>query len=136
MAPLSARPAYTSEQLSQYLSIVFSPSHPFHDLTKLREAIASSPIEALSVLQRNHLSKIPWGDIGLHYSKTKILSLDTQDVFQKIVVRRHGGYCMEVNTFYAALLRGLGIKLYTTAGRVSNTIDGVGVKDPEGFNGW
>src|SRR6201995_1876245 len=123
MTPLSARPAYTSNQLSQYLSVVFNQSHPFHDLSRLNDAIATSPIEALSVLQTNHLSKIPWGDIGLHYSETKKLSLDADDLFQKIVVRQLGGYCMEVNAFYAAVLRGLGIKLYTTAGRISKTID-------------
>jgi arylamine N-acetyltransferase len=136
MTPLSARPAYSSDQLSQYLSVVFSQSHPFHDLSKLKDAIVASPIEALSVLQTNHLSRIPWGDIGLHYSETKKLSLDADDLFRKIVVRQLGGYCMEVNAFYANVLRGLGVKLYTTAGRISNTIDGAGVKDPEGFNGW
>ncbi len=132
---LSQRPVYTDHQLSKYLSLLFSESHPLYNLTTLKENLAIEPIATLTTLQRYHLGKIPWGDVGLHYSTTKFLSLDSQDIFEKIVVQKLGGYCMEVNTFYSVVLRSLGVKLYVTGGRISNSIDASGKRDPEGFAG-
>jgi hypothetical protein len=106
-SPLSQRPIYTDAQLSTYLSLLFHPSHPFHELTVFKEKLSIDPIPTLTVLQRYHLGTIPWGDVGLHYSTPKFLSLDVQDIFEKIVVQTLGGYCMEVNTFYATILLSL-----------------------------
>ena len=36
------------------------------------------------------------------------LSLDPQDLYQKIVMRRRGGYCFELNALFGWLLRELG----------------------------
>jgi hypothetical protein len=136
MSNLSQRPTYTPEQLSEYLSVLFHESHPLHSLSSFQKSLEAAPLETLSILQRYHLSKIPWGDVALHYSKDKCISLDAGDIFEKLITRRHGGYCMEVNTFYSTVLRSLGIKLYTTGARISNNIDHSREKDPEGFNGW
>jgi arylamine N-acetyltransferase len=133
---LSHRPTYTDDQLSTYLSFVFHSSHPLHDLKTFREKLAADPLATLATLQKHHLGKIPWGDVGLHYSTTKLLSLEAQALFDKIVVDKLGGYCMEVNSFYAIVLRSLGVKLYTTGGRMSNEIDAPGKRDPLGFAGW
>ena len=64
------------------------------------------------------------------------MSLDAEQVFEKIVTKRLGGYCMEVNNFYSTVLRSLGVKLYLTGGRISNAVDAPGRRDPEGFAGW
>jgi arylamine N-acetyltransferase len=131
-----SRPSYTDEQLSTYLSLLFERSHTLHSLSTFKEKLAEDPIATLTTLQKYQLGTIPWGDVGLHYSTSKCLSLDAQAVFEKIVVRKLGGYCMEVNTFYSTVLRSLGIKLYMTAGRISNAIDDPGNEDSEGFSGW
>jgi hypothetical protein len=134
--PLSHRPTYTDDQLSQYLSLLFSRSHPFRNLPTLKEKLKADPLATLTTLQRYHLGTVPWGDVSLHYSTDKTISLDVEDLFHKIVVKRHGGYCMEVNTLYATVLRTLGVKLYTTGARISNTISSSGENDPAGFGGW
>jgi hypothetical protein len=132
---LSQRPIYTADQLSKYLALLFHPKHPFYSLSTFKESLAVDPLATLSTLQRHHLGTIPWGDLSLHYSVAKSICLNAEDVFEKIVVKKHGGYCMEINTFYSTVLRSLGIKLYTTAGRISNVIDKRS-NDPEGFAGW
>src|ERR1700761_7741871 len=132
----SQRPTYSNDQLPQYLSILFPSSHPFHNLSAIKEELQKDPIPTLTTLQTFHLGIIPWGDVALHYSTSKTLSLEAEDVFDKIVVRRLGGYCMEMNTFYATVLRSLGVKLYVTGGRISNAIDAPGKRDPEEFAGW
>ena len=136
VSPLSQRPTYTDEQLSTYLSLLFHPSHPFHILKTFKEKLETDTLATLATLQTHHLGTISWGDVALHYSTSKFLSLDAQDVFNKLVVQRVCGYCMEVNTFYATALRSFGIKLYVTGGRISNEIEAPGKRDPEGFAGW
>jgi arylamine N-acetyltransferase len=132
----SQSPTYTDSQLTQYLSMLFPESHSFSSLAAVKEKLQTDPIPTLTTLQTHHLGTIPWGDVGLHYSTTKTVSLDAEDVFEKIVLKKLGGYCMEVNTFYAIVLRSLGLKLYVTGGRISNAIDAPGKRDPEGFAGW
>ena len=39
-------------------------------------------------------------------------SLATEDLFNKIVVRRRGGYCFELNSLFCALLKSLGFDAY------------------------
>jgi arylamine N-acetyltransferase len=105
-------------------------------LKTFKEKLETDPLATLAALQTHHLGTIPWGDVGLHYSTSKLLTLDAQDVFDKLVVKKLGGYCMEVNTFYATALRSFGVKLYVTGGRISNDIDAPGKRDPQGFAGW
>ena len=63
-------------------------------------------VENLTALQRAHLERVP-------YNNFEILSgvvpgLDEGRLFDKIVRRRQGGYCFELNGLYAELLRKLG----------------------------
>jgi arylamine N-acetyltransferase len=133
---LSHRPTYTDDQLSTYLALLYNPSHPLHTLAVFKERLINDPIATLTSLQTHHLATIPWGDVSLHYSASRWLSLDAEAIYDKIVVKKLGGYCMEVNTFYSIVLRSFGLKLYLTGGRISNAIDAPGKRDPEGFAGW
>ena len=135
-SPLSQRPLYTDNQLSAYLALLFPPSHRYQTPAGIKEGLANDPIATLTTLQTHHLGTIPWGDVVLHYSTSKCVSLDAEQVFEKIVTKRLGGYCMEVNNFYSTVLRSLGVKLYLTGGRISNAVDAPGRRDPEGFAGW
>jgi len=134
-SPLNTRPIYTEGQLSEYLTFIYGPSHQYSNPETLRNAIKADPIDALSSLGMHHLIKVPWGNVALQYSPTKKLSLDSEALFQKIVVRKLGGYCMEMNTFYSAVLRSLGVQLYNTGGRISNAVAAMD-QDPNGFAGW
>jgi arylamine N-acetyltransferase len=134
MAGLKSRPTYTDDQLSIYFAQVFPSWHSFHSISTFKNALTDDPIAALSALQLYHLAAIPWGDVALHYSKERKLFLEEDALFEKLVIRKLGGYCMENNTFFAAILRSLGIQVYVTGGRISNIVDKNG-NDPEGFGG-
>ena len=129
---LSQRPVYTHHQLAKYVSHIFPPSY---DLPALQADAKADPLAVLAKLQLRHLSKVPWGNIAMHYSPHKTLSLDTETLFTKIVERGLGGYCMENNMLFATVLRSLGYQLYITGGRVSNAVGNNG-KHPDGFGGW
>lgn len=113
---------YTTEQLSKYFTHIGFGSH---DAT--RESSANVPLRFLTALQRHHMARVPFESLSLHYSRSRLLSLDTEDLFTKIVDRGRGGYCMEVNAFFACVLRSLGFELFSVGGRV---------KGPDGYKGW
>jgi arylamine N-acetyltransferase len=114
---------YSEEQLDQYFNHINFPrqNHPHGRL------------ELLTELQQRHLGTVPFESLSLHYSTTRLLSLDLDDLFHKIVARGMGGYCMEVNAFFGNVLRSLGFELISTAARVSNAT--AGILDG-GFMGW
>ena len=134
MSSLSQRPTYTSSQLSKWLDMI-NQSHTSMSLEDLQAEIRQDALEALRKIQLWQLAAVPFGNLGLHYSSHHTVSLDIESVFVKIVERRLGGYCMENNAFFATVLRSLGYELYTTGGRVSNTLDQEH-QNPEGYSGW
>ncbi|KUI53100.1 Arylamine N-acetyltransferase 1 [Cytospora mali] len=101
---------YTEDQLKLYFQHINYPktTHPIDQL------------EFLKGLQRHHLCRVPFDSVALHYSPHRLLSLDPEDLFQKIVVKSRGGYCMEVNTFFAMVLRSLGFAVYSAGARVKH----------------
>ncbi|GAA3404052.1 arylamine N-acetyltransferase [Paenibacillus hodogayensis] len=62
--------------------------------------------EALAGLQHSHLHAVPYENFDI--LRGRPLSLDIPDVYDKIVVRRRGGYCFELNALFGWLLRELG----------------------------
>lgn len=73
----------------------------------------------LRELHRAHLYAVPFEnlDIGLGHP----IILDEQVVFAKIVERRRGGFCYELNGLFAGLLRALGFQVTMLAAGVYNT---------------
>ena len=63
----------------------------------------------LADLQEQHLYTVPYENLDILARKP--LSLDPQDLYQKIVVSRRGGYCFELNALFGWLLRELGYKV-------------------------
>jgi arylamine N-acetyltransferase len=60
----------------------------------------------LAALQECHVYAVPYENLDiLHHIP---LSLDIQDLIEKIVLRRRGGYCFELNSLFGWLLRELG----------------------------
>ncbi|KAK3303734.1 uncharacterized protein B0T15DRAFT_541080 [Chaetomium strumarium] len=90
--------------------------------------LAQEPsLSLLTKLQTRHMVRVPFESLSLHYSRHRLLSLDPEDLFKKIVENGRGGYCMEVNAFFATVLRSLGFRLYSAGARV---------KGPSGYKGW
>ncbi|OCT16900.1 acetyltransferase [Paenibacillus pectinilyticus] len=62
--------------------------------------------KTLADLQECHLHTVPYENLDI---LNRIpLSLDPQDIYRKIVERRRGGYCFELNALFGWLLRELG----------------------------
>lgn len=105
-----AMATYTEAQIDLYLQHINYPrsKHP------------ADPLSLLTGLIKHHLSRVPFDSIALHYSPHRLLSLDPDDLFQKIVANSRGGYCMEVNTLFGAVLRSLGFAVRSAGGRVKH----------------
>jgi len=63
----------------------------------------------LSALNRAHLLTVPFENLDIHVNRRIIL--DEAALFDKIVTRRRGGFCYELNGLFAALLRELGFRV-------------------------
>ncbi len=64
----------------------------------------------LFLLHEKHLATVPYTNFGIYFDQ-KTPSLDTEQLFEKIVVRKQGGYCFELNGLFAELLRALGYEV-------------------------
>ncbi|KAJ5169413.1 Arylamine N-acetyltransferase [Penicillium coprophilum] len=119
---MALKPTYTDQQLESYLNRIgyshFAESKG--NLQHLRQDIENDAFSALCDLQRRHLTTIPWGNSGLHYSQHHTISLNPQSLFEKMVERRLDGYCMENTGLFFIVLRSLGYLVYATGGRVSH----------------
>lgn len=61
-------------------------------------------------LQQAHLAAIPYTNLTI-FMTGEVPPLDTASLFDKLVVRRLGGYCFELNGLFAELLRSLGYEV-------------------------
>jgi N-hydroxyarylamine O-acetyltransferase len=73
---------------------------------------------ALRVLHRAHLLAVPFENLSIHLSEP--ISLDEDDLIDKIVNRRRGGFCYELNGAFALLLEAMGARVERVAARVYN----------------
>jgi N-hydroxyarylamine O-acetyltransferase len=71
---------------------------------------------SLRDLQVRHLHTVPFENLTIHLGDT--VSLSTADLFDKIVGRRRGGFCYELNGFFASLLTSLGYEVRLLGGGV------------------
>src|SRR3954454_20538446 len=62
--------------------------------------------ETLRRLHLAHLVSVPFANLSIHWGEP--IRLDDQSLFEKIVTRRRGGFCYELNGLFVALLRALG----------------------------
>ena len=52
------------------------------------------------------------------FEEGRIPSLDTQDLYTKIVVCKRGGYCFELNKLFYELIKTLGFMVYPLGVRI------------------
>ncbi|RAH43265.1 arylamine N-acetyltransferase family protein [Aspergillus brunneoviolaceus CBS 621.78] len=118
---MAAAATYTPDKLELYLErIGFPNATPGSSrLEYVRDSIQKRPLATLTELQRAHLTSIPWGNSGLHYSAHHSISIRPACVFEKLVSRRLDGYCMENTMLFYHVLRSLGYTVYPTGGRVN-----------------
>jgi N-hydroxyarylamine O-acetyltransferase len=74
--------------------------------------------DTLRALQQAHLLTVPFENLSIHNSEPIVL--EENALFDKVVSRRRGGFCYELNGLFAALLRTLGFEVDMLSARVAN----------------
>lgn len=80
--------------------------------------------ETLRALQVAHLLAVPFENLSIHSGEPIVL--EDEKLFDKIVNRRRGGFCYELNGLFAALLRELGFKVDMLSAGVTDGKGGFG----------
>jgi N-hydroxyarylamine O-acetyltransferase len=75
--------------------------------------------QTLRQLQLAHLLTVPFENLSIHSAEPIIL--DDDALFEKVVERRRGGFCYELNGLFAALLRELGFEVAMLSAGVANS---------------
>ncbi len=71
--------------------------------------------QTLETLQRAHLRTVPYENLDILAGKPIVL--EKEALYEKIVERRRGGYCFELNELFGHLLRALGYGVTDSFGR-------------------
>src|SRR3989440_10034587 len=80
--------------------------------------------KTLRLLQVAHLRTVPFENLSIHSGEPIVL--DDDALFEKIVSRRRGGFCYELNGLFAALLRALGFDVVLLSAGVAHAGGGFG----------
>jgi N-hydroxyarylamine O-acetyltransferase len=96
-------------------------------LTRIGATRPAAPTSAaLTALHRAHVRSVPFEDYDIHTGVA--ISLEPAALERKIVRRRRGGYCYELNGLFGALLRELGFAVTLVA---AFSLDEDGTRGPE-----
>jgi N-hydroxyarylamine O-acetyltransferase len=79
----------------------------------------------LADLQLAHLAAVPFENLSIHAGEA--IELRPDWLFDKIVRRRRGGFCYELNGLFAELLLGLGFEVDRLAARVHGAEGRLGI---------
>ena len=79
---------------------------------------------SLDLLQRQHLSNVPFENLDIHWKRPIVL--DTTRFYEKVVGTGRGGFCYELNGLFNELLRELGFETRLVSARVFSGENGFG----------
>jgi N-hydroxyarylamine O-acetyltransferase len=91
----------------------------FVDAYLRRIGLADPPapgVDGLRALQDAHLRTVPFENLSIHLGEPIVLTEEA--LLAKVVDRRRGGFCYELNGAFAALLRALGYQVTLLQARV------------------
>ena len=80
--------------------------------------------DTLRRLHLAHLGAVPFENLSIHWGEPIVLTDDA--LFEKIVRRRRGGFCYELNGLFGALLRALGFDVAMLSAAVATKQGGFG----------
>jgi N-hydroxyarylamine O-acetyltransferase len=81
-------------------------------------------VPVLAALHRAHLYNVPFENLDLHLGRP--VRLEEEALFDKIVTRRRGGFCYELNGLFAGLLRAVGFEVTLLSAASTNDDDSFG----------
>jgi N-hydroxyarylamine O-acetyltransferase len=85
-------------------------------------AVGAPSLSLLRALHQAHLLAVPFENLSIHYGQP--ILLEEEALFEKIVRRRRGGFCYELNGLFAWLLRRLGFTVTMLSARVAQANGG------------
>ncbi|KAL4729720.1 hypothetical protein ACLX1H_004143 [Fusarium chlamydosporum] len=107
---------YSESQLETYYNRINYPdSERKSTITNLS---SEAQLDFLFTLSRHQLLSVPFENLTLHYSWHKVIDVNADHLYNKIVNEKRGGYCMENNSFFHTVLVTLGFEVYMVAARV------------------
>jgi hypothetical protein len=126
----SSRPVYTPDQVDAYLRHIGMPETQFASAVRSQPSFARGKEHGLpfiEALMRCHLTKIPFENLSLHYSKNPHATLDPGELFDRMVAdpKGRGGHCMQMNGLVGNMLRSIGFEVMSTAARTNTACQAV-----------
>ncbi|HXW91946.1 MAG TPA: arylamine N-acetyltransferase [Terriglobales bacterium] len=85
------------------------------------QAPSAPSLDSLRALHRAHMMAVPFENLDIALGRPIVC--DEEAIIRKIVDRRRGGFCYELNGAFAALLRALGFKVTLLSARVPRDND-------------
>ena len=82
-------------------------------------------LAVLRSLHAQHIFSVPFENLDIHYGKQ--ITLEVGSIFKKVVEKKRGGFCYELNLLFHGLLRELGFESRIIAARI---FDSQGVIGP------
>lgn len=82
-------------------------------------------VQTLHGLQRAHLLTVPFENLDIRLKRP--IRLDIESLWDKIILRRRGGFCYEVNGLFAWLLKEIGFDVTYLNARVYNRSGELGI---------
>ncbi|KAK5109129.1 hypothetical protein LTR62_007491 [Meristemomyces frigidus] len=124
---MADRARYDRTQLEKCFDRICLPkTKRMYDVSVLSD---DEKLAYLSLLHKHELVKIPWENLTQHYSWHRVVNVEPQHLFNKIISNPgRGGYCMEANSFFGTVLLSLGFHTYMAGARICKS-KGV-------FGGW
>jgi N-hydroxyarylamine O-acetyltransferase len=86
------------------------------------EGPVAPDLACLTAIHRQHLLTIPYEDLDVQLRRP--LDLDIHSTFEKIVYRRRGGWCYEMNGLLCWVLREIGFEVTRIVGGMSRSSEG------------
>ena len=96
-------------------------------LTRIQYSEPTRPdVQMLHRLQHAHLLTVPFENLDI--GQNRLIRLDLDSLWQKIVIQRRGGFCYELNGMFAWLLKQLGYEVAYLNARVFNRQGELGIE--------
>ena len=83
-----------------------------------RDAVQINP-DTLSRLQLSHLQSVPFENLSIHLGES--IGLEIESLCNKIVTRKRGGFCYEMNGLFCELLNQLGFSTCMLSAQVARS---------------
>lgn len=79
------------------------------------DGIPATNYSTLASIQRAQSARIPFENLDVHLRQP--ISLEQNSIFEKLVLRRRGGYCYELNLLLRSVLQKVGFSVQTLGAR-------------------